>query len=167
MAPATKKSLPFCAICIDEITRDPPLQDAIGKAGALVNVCDDCATERARSYDATRGYEAPGSVVVSEKRLARLRETVAASPLSGGRTMARAVTPGWIIIRVRKRARYGKRDQRSARQAIPKEWRASARYLGCVRDHFLFERPDVAALARARTPEINLLGELADLARAR
>lgn len=48
----------FCALCLDTIA-GTPRQEPLGRNDALVNVCDDCATQRPLSkFGPEAGYEA-------------------------------------------------------------------------------------------------------------
>lgn len=111
----------LCAICVDEIHDDPPRREPLGKGGALVFICDDCATEE------------PGTAPAPSAAME-------ASPM-------RSRTQGWLLVRVARRDAHGvSRDVNDAYATLrDRPYAKELRLLGMSSHHVCFERPDPSA----------------------
>ncbi len=153
----------FCAICTNEPKKQPDgttpalVQRPLGYRGALVLVCAACDEEPARAVDGPRlGYR----VADDRTRIALLPAFSAAANRVAGRLKvdvrragaARSTAPGHVLVRVRIKRPDGSRfDANDAWQSLRKmPWHRELRHIGTDSTWHLFERPDSAALAKAR-----------------
>ncbi len=159
---------PFCAICCADVSGQPERLEPLGKAGALVRVCDDCATEVPREARGPRyerhGYEiregASQKSIIAAGR--RVLAAVGAPNETKRQSYVGAKTPGWIVVRVaRKRPDQTTLDLREALETLRgRPWFAQLRILGTDLRWHLFERPDPKKLAAQRARSDNPLAWL-------
>jgi len=153
----------FCAICTAEPKKrsdgsaEPLVRRPLGARGALVLVCASCDEEPARSVDGPcLGYR----VSDDRTRIALLPAFAAAANRVTGRQRTenrrsggvRSVAPGHILVRVRISRPDGRKfDTNDAWQSLRKmPWHRELKHIGTDSTWHLFERPDSAALSKAR-----------------
>lgn len=162
----------WCAICTSE--RGPFERRPLGKGNALVLVCRECDEEPAKvRLGPERGYEEREAMSNAEIQ-ARLHEylleqdPMQADPEARKKIlMMRERTPGWILMRARRRD--GMLNHKDVKMAVKAwehhPWFPELRYLGYDNTFFLFERPDPAVAAEQRRTSHNPLASLAILSR--
>lgn len=155
----------FCAICTSE--RGPFTREPLGKNGALVAVCRDCAEvspvsnpELTAAYEVNDGPKMGWEEV--RRRVFAYDESV--DPLFGRvrDIVPRPKTPGYKIIRVPRRDSMGRsRDAREAFMTIYKQ-HGQIHFLGMDERYVLFETPDpkIVGESRARSENPLLANEM-------
>jgi hypothetical protein len=143
----------FCAICGDDIVGNPR-REPLGKDEALVNVCDDCATEPAREVRGPdRGYQARVGVPLTEvkRKASNYLRSVGAPRRGLYRSLASRPSLGYVVVRV-PRLLLGKSiDLAEAQETLRDQpWFADLRVLGSTPKWHLFERPDRDLVAKSR-----------------
>lgn len=152
----------FCAICTSET--GPFFTRPLGRDGALVRVCRDCDGEPVvarRGPDADRPAQAGVSQLAMKGAIGRFAASVDAKTLPRNET-AREARPGYLIIRINRRDKFGKpRDRREAVRVFEGEpWARDVTYLGTDFRFHIFERPDPALAKKSRQSDEQPLAAL-------
>lgn len=143
----------LCAICVSD--RGPFSKEPLGRNNAMVAVCRSCSTEPAKNKTGpVLGYEIREGVSIAEMNRRLAATSATGVPFSHSAELVRDLSPGWILVRVRRRDSSGRpRDMNDAVAALRNNPQfADARYLGADAQHFLFERPDPKAIKSDENP---------------
>lgn len=155
----------FCAICLDE--RGPFESRPLGKNDAMVKVCRDCDEQPAEYKNGpVRGYDLDASNGVTWSEFKDRVQAFAFEASPAGEQIIRqpyaspnmrSVTPGWLMLRVRRRDASGRpRDMREATQTFAREpWAREVHYIGTDSAFHVFERPDPNLAKNLRTASHN------------
>lgn len=156
--------MPFCAICTTDLPSRHLRLAPLGRADAMVNVCDACFDEKPRATCGARASYVPPEESVGPGGTIRdmfIRGAQIAVPDYAARArldleismmpMYHGVEEGHLLVRIPRDENGRRRDQRMAFE------RATALYpdqpiaaIGYSARYFLFQRPDPACLAKAK-----------------
>ncbi len=144
-----KPVTPFCAICTSDIVGEPR-QAPLGKAGALVNVCDACnddvpiATVRESGYVPPRvGPRQGAGALVKQFRQGSKKVLPPRSTKDRSINVNyQGVQPGYEAVRVPNHDDQGRpRDNRDAYAIAVARWGEGISLAGMTARHFVFQRP--------------------------
>jgi hypothetical protein len=154
----------FCALCA-RVTAEL-VQRQLGPREPFIWICLFCDSEPARKVVGPfHSYEAPelrSGSITRQAQAAVTRLGIPAMATELGRYSGKSASPGFVLVRVRRKRGNVPIDRDTARQTLRSEpWFAELRHIGTDARYHLFERPDVAAAAKARrAPRRDALAEL-------